>query len=300
MRSSSFMEIETFIVVARHRGFRSAAREMETSPSVVSHAIASLEERLGVRLFNRTTRSVALTEAGEQYLHDVGPAIDAIHGAGSRLQDQGTAPSGTLRLNMFILPARMLLQPIVMEYLARHPRVDVEIVTEGALVDIVGKGFDAGVRIREAVPDDMIVVPLTDEMRGVVVGAPAYFKRFPVPKVPHDLRDHQCIRTRMANGRIYKWEFEKRGEIVNLDVPGRLTLDEGGLVARAAMNGAGLAQLPEDWVADDIAAGRLVKVLADWTPPYPGLCLYYPSRRHMPAKLRAFIDVVRDLRASRA
>lgn len=293
MDAGKLTEFEAFVAVARRGGFRSAARELGISPSAISNAVASLEGRLGVRLFNRTTRSVALTAAGDQFLAEIGPALETIRSAGERLSEHGTSPMGRLRLNVFLLAARTILRPVILEYLRLHPAMSVEVVTEGALVDVIGEGFDAGVRFAEAVPPDMIAVPITKTMRLIVVGSPDYFETRAAPQVPDDLRDHRCIRARMAGGRVYRWEFEKRGQSFAIDVPGQLTLDEGGLIQEAARAGEGLAFLPENLVAEDLAAGRLVQTLGDWTPPFPGLSLYYSSRRQMPAKLRALIDLIK-------
>lgn len=293
MATDPLPSLEIFVAVARRGGFRSTATERGISPSAVSHAIAELERRLGVRLFNRTTRSVALTEAGERFLGEIAPALEAIGMATDRLQGAEATPAGVLRLNCAALHGALILEPFVLAYLNTYPDISVEIVTEGALVDIVGKGFDAGVRIAEALPNDMIAVPITDTLRSIVVGAPAYLDKYWAPSAPHDLLNHQCLRARMTSGRLYHWEFEKRGQSLAIDVPGRLTLDEGHLMRTAALAGHGLAMLPEYLVASDLLAGRLRQVLGDWTPAYPGLSLYYPSRRHMPAKLRAFIEIIR-------
>jgi DNA-binding transcriptional LysR family regulator len=247
-----------------------------------------------VRLFNRTTRSVQLSAAGEQFLVEITPALAAIRSAIDAADEHRAEPAGTLRINTSLGAARMILSRLILSYLRRYPQMNVEIVTEGALVDITGRGFDAGIRIAEAVPLDMISVPINRTIRSIVVGAPAYFEGRSRPKVPADLHAHQCIRARMASGTIYHWEFERRGETMTIDVPGSLILDESDLMLRAAREGAGLAYLTEILVADDIAAGRLIPVLDDWTSPYPGLCLYYPGRRHLPAKLRAFVDLIRE------
>lgn len=290
----STVELGAVVAVARQGGFRAAARDLGISSSALSHAVAGLEERIGVRLFNRTTRSVALTAAGEQFLAEIAPALAAIDQAIDVVGEHRTEPAGTLRLNMALGAARMLLDPLVLEYLRRYPAMQVEIVTDNALVDVTGQGFDAGVRLAEVVPSDMIAVPIIRTLRSVVVGAPAYFDRHGMPQTPHDLLRHRCIRSRMASGRLYHWEFERHGEAFTLDVPGSLTLDESSLMLDAALAGAGLIYLPEQTMAGDLAAGRLVRVLEDWTPPYDGLSLYYPGRRHLPAKLRAFIDLIRE------
>ena len=288
-------ELEAVITVARTGGFRSAARELGMSSSALSHAIAALEERLGVRLFNRTTRSVALSAAGEQFVAEVAPALETIRGAIENVGEHGVEPTGVLRLNMSLGAARMLLDELILEYGRRYPRVEVEITTENALVDVIGQGFDAGIRLAEAVPSGMIAIPVVRSIRSVVIGSPAYFAGRSRPLVPTDLTQHRCIRARLKSGRIYQWDFEKRGESVVVDVPGGLTLDEGRLMHEAALAGAGLAYIGEWAVAQDIAAGRLIAVLEDWTPPYPGLSLYFSGRRQIPARLRVLIELIREL-----
>ncbi|HEX7853772.1 MAG TPA: LysR family transcriptional regulator [Sphingobium sp.] len=292
---ASLVELEAIAAVARHGGFRSAARELGMSSSALSHAVAALEERLAVRLFNRTTRSVSLSAAGEQFVAEIGPALAAIGHAIEEVGVHSAQPSGTLRLNMATGAVRMLLAPIILEYCRRFPNVDVEIVTDNALVDVIGQGFDAGVRIVEAIPPDMIAVPIIPELCSVVVGSPDYFRDRPYPLVPSDLLNHRCIRARMASGKIYRWEFERRGEALLIDAPGSLTLDQSDLILEAALDGAGLAYLERHAVAEPVAAGRLVSVLEDWTPSYGGLCLYFAGRRHLPAKLRALVDLIRHV-----
>ena len=223
---ASQIELEAVVAVARSGGFRAAARELGMSSSALSHAVAALEARLGVRLLNRTTRSVALSAAGEQFVTEVAPALAAIRAAIEHVDEHRTEPSGILRLNMAPGAARMILAPLVFAYLRRYPRASIELVTEGALVDVVGQGFDAGIRLAEFVPPDMIAVPITRGMCSAVVGSPGYFKSHGRPKAPAELKNHRCIRARMASGVIYRWEFEKRGESVAMDVPGPLILDE--------------------------------------------------------------------------
>ena len=288
-------ELEAVTTVARTGGFRAAARELGMSSSALSHAIATLEERLGVRLFNRTTRSVVLSPAGEQFVAEVGPALAAIDGAIENLGEHGIEPTGTLRLNASLGAARLLMQPLILEYCRRYSRVEVEITTESALVDVIGQGFDAGIRLAEAVPTDMISIPIMRSIRSLVVGSPKYFADWAKPQVPTDLSGHRCIRARLRSGQIYKWEFEKGDQKVLMDVPGGLTLDESSLMHEAALAGAGLTYIGEHAVREDIAAGRLVAVLEDWSPPYPGLSLYFAGRRYIPARLRALIDLIREL-----
>ena len=287
-------ELEAVVAVARCGGFRAAARELELSSSALSHAVSALEERIGVRLFNRSTRSVALTAAGEQFVSDIAPVLATIDSAIENAGEHRAEPSGVLRLNMALGAARMLLKPLVLEYLRRYPAMQVEIVTEGMLVDVIGQGFDAGVRLVESVPPDMIAVPIVPTVRSIVAGAPSYLKGRKLPKTPHDLARHQCIRTRMASGRLYHWEFERHGESLTIDVPGVLTLDDSELMLEAAVDGAGLAYVTEHRAAAYLEDGRLVRVLDDWTPPYAGLCLYYSGRKQVPAKLRAFIELIRE------
>lgn len=293
MAKASLIELEAVAAVARVGGFRAAARELGQSSSAVSHAIAALEERLGVRLFNRTTRSVALSPEGERFVAEIGPALAAIDGAIENAGEHSAEPSGTLRINTSYGAARMFLTPLFLDYARRYPRVELEIVTEGALIDVTGQGFDAGIRLAEAVPPDMIAVPILREIRSLVVGTPAYFETCGVPKVPTDLYRHRCIRARMASGKLYRWEFERRGEAVLIDAPGTLTLDESSLMEEAVLAGVGLSYLAEPGIAQHIASGRLVTVLEDWTPPYAGPCLYFSSRRHIPLRLRALIDLIR-------
>jgi len=299
MARPSLNELEAVDAIARRGGFRAAASELGMSSTAVSHAVAGLEARLGVRLFNRTTRSVSLTAAGEQFVAQVAPALADIRAAVEGVNRHRDTPTGVLRLNTSAGAARQIVDPLLVEYLRRYPDMQVELVTEGALIDIVKDGFDAGFRIAEALPKDMISVPLGPDQRQVVVGSPAYFADHPPPRTPDDLRNHRCIRGRMASGRVYDWEFEKRGQAMTVAVSGPLTLDEGVVMRRAVRAGVGLAYLALADVGEDIAAGRLVAALEDWSPPYPGLCLYYPGRRHVPAGLRALVDLIHEQRRTR-
>ncbi len=296
---ASLTELEAIAAVARHGGFRAAARELGMSSSALSHAVATLEERLSVRIFNRTTRSVTLSDAGERFVAEVAPALVAIDRAIENAGLSSGTISGTLRLNMAPGAARILLTPLILEYGRRYPDVEIEIVTDNALVDVIGKGFDAGIRIAEAVPTDMVAIPIIPTLRSLVVGSPAYFSNRPYPLVPGDLLRHRCIRARMASGKLYRWEFERHGQSILVDAPGSLTLDASDLMLSAALEGAGLAYISEASVAGHIAAGNLIAVLEDWSPPYPGLSLYFAQRRQMPARLRALIELIREHNASR-
>jgi DNA-binding transcriptional LysR family regulator len=293
MKTSGLPELEAVLAVARHRSFRAAAREMSVSTSALSHAVAALEARIGVRLFNRTTRSVSLSEAGAQFVQSVAPALTTIRDALEQAGSFRDTPSGTLRINSSTGAARQVM-PLFIAFLERHPDMKLDIVTEGRLIDIVVEGFDAGIRLIETVPQDMIAVPFGDRQRFAVVGSPAYFARHKPPRAPSDLAAHRCIRSRMPSGSIYQWEFGKHGEAVRIDGEGALTLDDPGLMLAAARAGLGLAYLTEWNVSADLEAGTLVRVLEDWTPPLDGLCLYYPGRRHVPAGLRALIDMIRE------
>ncbi len=294
MNKASLAELEAVAAVARAGGFRAAARELGVSSSALSHAIAALEDRLAVRLFNRTTRSVALTQAGERFVAEIAPALAAIDTAMESIGERSDEISGLLRINTSRGAAQMLLQPLFLDYMRRHPKVQLEIATEDALVDVLGLGFDAGIRLADMVPPDMIAVPILPTVRSVVVGAPDYFIGRDRPAIPADLMRHQCIRSRMGCGVLYRWEFQKRGQAVLIDAPGHLTLDDSSLMLEAALAGAGLAYIGEPSVKEHVAAGRLVMVLEDWTPPYPGLSLYFAARRHIPARLRALIDLIRE------
>ncbi|MFP3756370.1 MULTISPECIES: LysR family transcriptional regulator [Cupriavidus] len=293
MKSSGLGELEAVLAVARHRSFRAAAAELGVSTSALSHAVAALEARIGVRLFHRTTRSVSLTAAGAQFVDSIAPALSTIRGAIEQAGSLRDTVSGQLRINTSAGAARQVM-PLFIAFLQRYPAMALDIVTEGRLIDIVADGFDAGIRLAETLPQDMIAVPFGDTQRFAVVGSPDYFARHKPPRTPADLHAHACIRTRMPSGAIYQWEFARHGEAVRIDVRGALTLDEPGLAQQAARAGLGLAYLSEWNVAADLQAGTLVRVLEGWTPPLDGLCLYYPGRRHVPAGLRALIDLIRE------
>jgi DNA-binding transcriptional LysR family regulator len=293
MNRSGLVELDAVAAVARLGGFRAAAIELGVSATSVSNAVAGLEARLGVRLFNRTTRSVSLSEAGEQFIAAVRPALSDIHAAMAATVGRRGRPAGTLRLNCPAEAIRQILVPVVLEFQRRYPEVSVDIVTDLQLIDIVAKGFDAGIRPRDVVPGDMIAVPFGPELRQTVVGSPAYLRDHPAPAKPADLMGHRCIRARWPNGARYRWEFAKHGRALTIDAPGSLTLDEATLMREAALAGAGLAYIWEARVRDDLARGHLVSVLDDWMPSSAGFCLYYPDRRNVPATLSAFIDLLR-------
>jgi len=294
MWETGLFELNAVAAISAHRSFRAAATELGISPSALSHAIAGLEKRLGVRLINRTTRSVALSQAGERFLARVSPALREIEGAMEDVNAFRDTPAGSLRINTKERAAHQLLRPVIAKYLRRYPDMQLELVMEGRHIDIVAEGFDAGIRLAESVPQDMVAIPCGPDSRFVVIGAPSYFDRASVPRSPADLLAHECIRRRMPGGKLYRWEFEKRGEVMALDVPGRLTLDSDGLMVEAATEGLGVAFVSDFWVTDQLAAGTLRTVLEDWTPAFPGLRFYYPPHRHMTAGLRAFVDLLKQ------
>ncbi|WNG51486.1 LysR family transcriptional regulator [Archangium minus] len=294
MHRSGLIELETVLAVARHGSFRAAAKQLGMSTSAVSSAVAGLETRLKARLFHRTTRSVALTEAGQRYVQRIGPAVAEIRGANEEINSQPEAPSGTLRINAPGDAVKMIFEPLLLEYLHRYPRMKLDIVSESRLIDIVADGFDAGIRLAEAVPQDMVAVPLSKDLRMVVVGSPAYFAEHGKPRTPDDLTGHAAIRMRLAHGGLYRWELERRGEALEIDLPPRLILSDLHTLRQAARAGIGLAFLSEWHIADDLASGRLVTVLDDWCPSFPGLRLYYPRHRYVPAGLKALVELIRE------
>ncbi|RDJ22034.1 LysR family transcriptional regulator [Bosea caraganae] len=295
MYRAGLTDLDAVMVIARKESFRAAAIDLGMSTTALSHAIAKLEASLGIRLFNRTTRSVSLTDAGRQFVKRVGPALLDIHDAMAAARSQRETPSGTLRINAAPVAARAIIAPLVLEFLRRYPEMHVDLVTEGRLVDIVAEGFDLGVRVAGLVPNDMISLSLGRPQRYSVVGAPAYFDQHPRPLAPSDLADHPCIRVRLPNGAMYRWQFEKNGEAVQVDVRGPITLDESSLARAAALESTGLGFFMEQDVLADLDAGRLIRVLDDWTPPFPGLCLYYPGRRNPSAGLKAFLALAREV-----
>lgn len=287
-------DLRAFAAVARHRSFRQAADALGTSRSALSHALSGLEQRLGVRLLHRTTRSVAPTEAGADLLGQIEPILRQLDHALEAVSHGPEELVGTLRINANEGGARWLLRHAVPAFHARHPRVMLDLVTEGRLVDIVAEGFDAGVRLREAVPQDMVAVPFGGPTRFVAVASSDYVAAHGAPNVPDDLKRHRCIRQRLPSGKPYRWEFSRSGEEIAVEVPGTLSLDNTRLMVEAAMVGQGIAFVPQPFAQDALAAGSLQLLLADWSPPIEGLCLYYAGRRHVPKTLKAFIQAIRD------
>ncbi len=287
-------EFDAVLAIARRGSFRAAAIDLGMSATALSNAIAKLEGQLGVRLFNRTTRSVSLTGAGHRFVEEVTPALRDIHHALDTVRSQQDTPAGTLRINTFATAAREIMEPLVLEFLRRFPQVRIDLVTEGALSDIVADGFDFGVRSRDLVPSDMIAIPVGPKRRHAIVAAPAYLADSPYPRVPADLLAHSCIRIRLPNGAMFRWQFEVEGQPLHLEVDGPIILDEASVARMAVLEGVGIGFFMESDVRADIEAGRMVSLLPKWLPALAPICLYYPSRRNPPAAVKVFIDLARE------
>lgn len=294
MSQQILVELEAVLAIAERGSFRAAALELGLSTTALSNLIGKIERQLGVRLFNRTTRSVSLTDAGRTFVEQVAPALRDIQDAMATVRSQQDTPTGTLRINAFATGAREILAPLVLAFLRCYPQVHVDLVTEGRIVDIVAAGFDLGIRTADLVPSDMIAVPLGPPRSFAVVATPSYFEEHGCPCVPPDLLAHQCIRIRLPNGAPYRWHFEKEGNPVQINVDGPITLDEATLARIAVFEGTGVGFFMEADVRDDIATGRLKRVLQDWTPPTAPLCLYYPGRKNPSAAFRAFVEMARN------
>jgi len=287
--------LAAFAVVADERSFTRAAVRLGVSTSAVSHAISGLEERLGVRLLARTTRSVAATEAGERLLAQLRPALGDIDAALTEVGRLREKPAGTIRLIAPPIAIAMTVSAKLARFTRDYPDVVLDITTEDdSRRDLIAGRFDAGIHLGEFVQKDMVAVKVSAAQRAAIVGAPSYFKAHPKPKTPRDLTAHRCVRYRMgAGGAVYRWEFEKRGKPVTVAVSGPLIFNDVDLTVRAASDGVGLAFALEEHVAERIARGELVRVLEDWCPPFDGYFLYYPSRRQQPAALQALVDTLR-------
>jgi DNA-binding transcriptional LysR family regulator len=294
MPRENFNDLLAFLSVAKERSFTRAAAKLGVSQSALSHTIRGLEERLGLRLLTRTTRSVAPTEAGERLLHNVGPRFDEIDTELAALSELREKPAGTIRITAGEHAAEAILWPALAKLLPRYPDIKVELMIDYGLTDIVTERYDAGVRLGEQVAKDMIAVRIGPDFRMAVVGAPSYFMRRPRPAKPQDLTDHDCINLRLPTyGGIYAWEFEKRGRGLRVRVEGQLVFNHIALRLNAVLAGFGLAYLPEDQVKTQLADGRLIRVLADWCAPFPGYHLYYPSRRQPAPAFALLVDALR-------
>lgn len=293
---SDLTDLSYFLELAKHRNFRKAGIELGVSASALSHALRAFEERLGVRLLNRTTRSVTLTAAGEALqaavigpFDEIGRAVDVVN----RFRD---APMGRVKLSVPTEAATFLIAPVMATFLERYPDVEIEISISNRMIDVIDSGFDAGIRYGGTVPEDMVAQRLSRDVRWLVVAAPSYLERYGVPVHPNDLLNHRCIRIRIGDDRIYRWEFERDSEKLEVSVPGSLLVDQGVVGLAAVKEGAGLMYVCDPMARDLVDQGVLRTVLEDWAPTGPGFHIYYSSRRQIPAALRLFIELVRELR----
>ncbi|MGV3579881.1 LysR family transcriptional regulator [Brevundimonas sp.] len=294
MKRDELGDLAAFLAVAEERSFTRAAARIGLSQSALSHTIRRLEARLGLRLLTRTTRSVSPTQAGERLVETLRPAFDGIEARIDALSELRDRPAGTIRITCGEHAAHTILWPALERLLPLYPDITVEIATDYRLVDLAEGRFDAGVRLGENLSDDMIAVPIGPEVKMIVVGSPAYLADRPMPMTPQDLTEHACINLRLpTRGGLYVWEFEKDGRPVNVRVDGPVIINDMTLMVRGAVAGLGLGIVMEDQVADHIAEGRLVQLLADWSPPFPGYHLYYPSRRQPTPAFSLLVEALR-------
>lgn len=292
---SDIANLGYFLAIARHRNFRRAGLELSISASALSHALRGLEERLDVRLVNRTNRSVTLTEAGEALLGEIGAPFDRIDQAIDILNRFRGTPAGRIRLNVPDQAATHLIAPVMPAFLDRYPDIEIDLRVNNSIVDVIDGGFDAGIRFGGTVPEDMIAQRLSADIRWVVAGSPAYFERFGVPEHPHDLQMHRCVQMRLGDDRIYRWEFDRGEESIALAVPGAITMDDSETALAIAQHGGALIYAAEPLIAEAVGRGELRVVLEDWASMDAGLHIYYPSRRQMPVPLRLLIDLIREI-----
>lgn len=294
MLRETVTDLVALLAVARERSFTRAAAQLGVSTSALSHAIRGLEERIGVRLLTRTTRNVAPTEAGERLLRMIGPRFDEIESELGRLRELRDKPAGAIRITTGDHAAETILWPVLERLLPAYPDISVELSVDVRFVDIVEERFDAGVRLGETVAQDMVAVRIGPDMRMAAVGSPSYFADRPVPETPHDLAAHRCINLRFPTlGGLYAWEFEKGGRPLNVRVEGQLVVNDIALARAGALGGAGIAYLPESYVQPHVDRGALQRVLGDWSPPFPGYHLYYPSRRQQSPALAIIVEALR-------
>jgi DNA-binding transcriptional LysR family regulator len=284
-----------FIALAKHRSFRRAGLELGVSASALSHSLKGLETRIGVRLINRTSRSVTLTAAGEDFHAALTGPFDAIGTAVEGLNRYRDDPAGRISLNVMEHASSLLLAPVMPVFVERYPGIAVEVAITNHMVDVVAQGADAGIRWGGTVPEDMVAQRLSGDIQWVVVGSPAYLDRYGVPSHPRDLTEHRCLRLRLGDESIYHWEFEKDGEEIALDVPGAITLDQTQFALDLCAAGTALAYLPEPSARPLVEQGMLRLVLSEWASMGPGFHIYYPGRRQLPTGLRLLIDLIREL-----
>jgi len=289
--------VAVFMAVAEARGFRAAGARLGVSGSAVSQALRRLEERLGVALLQRTTRSVRLTEAGERLYAAARPALDEVRAALAAVSQLGDEPRGSLRLHVSTAADTVLAGPLLAGFLAAHPHVCLDLDVSDAPIDLVAAGFDAGIQLGEVIDRDMIALPVTGDIRLAVVGSPGYFARHRRPAHPRDLSEHECINWHAtADAPPYRWEFTESGRDFSVPVPTRVLTNDPGLILRLARAGVGLTMIYEDRAREDIARGELIEVLREFSTPFPGFYLYFPRRRQAPAALRALVEHVRAAR----
>jgi DNA-binding transcriptional LysR family regulator len=292
MRTTDLSELAAFDAVARHRSFRRAGEERGVTASAISHAVSNLEARVGIRLLNRTTRSVSLTDAGAMLLAQLSPAFGDIGSALDGLNQFRDTPFGKVRINAPNSVAPFVFRSVMGPLIADNPSLELEIVATDRLVDIVDEGFDAGIRLGESLREGMTAVKIKPRLRFAVVGSPAYFERHPLPKSPDDLRSHVCFRNIYPSGTAYPWEFSRAGKTVEFEPTGPLSLDDHELMVEAALAGVGLGYVWEERARPHVADGRLIECMASWSAPMEWLYLYYPTRKYMSAGLRAVIDAL--------
>jgi DNA-binding transcriptional LysR family regulator len=294
MPRENFNDLQAFTVVARFRSFTKAAAQLGVSPSALSHSMRGLEARLGIRLLTRTTRSVSPTEAGERLLRTVGPRFEEVEAELAALNELRQKPAGTIRFTAGDHPAITLLWPKISKVLSKYPDVKVEINLEGGLIDIAAQRFDGGVRLGEQVDKDMVSVRIGPDIRFAVVGTKSYLAKHPAPKTPQDLISHSCINLRLAtHGGLWVWEFERNGRELKVRVDGQLVFNNIFQVRDAALDGYGLAYIPEDMARPHLSKGQLVWVLQEWSPPWSGYHLYYPSRRQSSPAFALLVEALR-------
>ena len=294
VRQGALDGVEAFLSVARHRSFRRAAAELGVTPSAISQAVRALEARIGAVLFIRTTRSVGMTEAGQRFLSRAKPAFEELIAASGVASELGQRPAGLLRLSVPRAVVPILLEPLIASFCQAYPEVEVEIAASEELVDIAAGGFDAGIRLGQFIAADMVAVPMTKPFRFIIVGSPAYLAGSGRPERPDDLRQHACLRLRRSNGALALWSLNDNDRVIEIAVSGPLIANDFPTMLGAAIEGVGLAQVPEPIAAGPVKAGKLVHVLEPFAPMAPGVFLYYPSRHQMMPKLRAFIDHVKS------
>lgn len=294
MRLDRITALHAFRQIAAHGSFTRAAAELDITPSALSQMLRQLEKRLSVRLLNRTTRKVGLTEAGRAFLNRIAPALTEIETAEEELRQGRDSPAGTLRLTVPRIAVNLLLAPMLAEFMRAYPEVRLDIAVDDAFADLIGENFDAGIRLGESLQLDMVAAPIDRPQRSAVVGSPDYFARHTKPRHPRELKAHNCIRYRFPGTRaLYHWEFARRGKWFEIIADGAFIANDADLMVRAVLDGVGLAHVLESQVHEHLAAGRLTRVLGDWCPPFAGFYLYYPSRAQKPLKLRVFIDFLR-------